>query len=347
MSTQAASALEAPSESGRGRVTGVPKRTLIFFGGLVCLTTACTTIRPARQDADWSQGPGKQVFERVLLVVLENQDYEDVMEDQYFSKDLAEQGTLFRNFHAIRHPSYPNYIALVAGTTDSIFGDSQLDLGEASVADLLKAKHKTWKNYAEGYPGDPDYCFTKPEARRYSYVRKHVPFLSFKSIQQDPDKCANVVDPLKVVGPTKDDTKFAVDIKLSRFPNFAFYSPDMCHSGHGYFAPKRCGFTTQDEPVERLKHARNWLRSFLNPLLADTNFMKGTLIIVTFDESKLPDHHGNHIYTLFVGPMVKRNHKEDTETNHYNVLRTIEENFGLGTLGKQDALNGPITTIWE
>jgi len=48
--------------------------------------------------------PGKH-FDRVLIVVLENQDYFSAMRDQYLSK-LAAKGTSFSNFKNLYHPSY-------------------------------------------------------------------------------------------------------------------------------------------------------------------------------------------------------------------------------------------------
>ena len=33
--------------------------------------------------------------------------------------------------------------------------------------------------------------------------------------------------------------------------------------------------------------------------------------------------------------------------NHYNVLRTIEENFGLCPLGEGDIGAKPITSVWK
>jgi len=61
--------------------------------------------------------------------------------------------------------------------------------------------------------------------------------------------------------------------------------------------------------------------------------MKRTLVIVTFDESE-----GNgkpeRIYTVFLGAMVKPQ-ESMAAYNHYSVLRTIEDNFGLDPIHKE------------
>ena len=73
--------------------------------------------------------------------------------------------------------------------------------------------------------------------------------------------------------------------------------------------------------------------------------MKGTLIVITYDEAG-PEP-TNQIYTLFLGPMVKTNFEYSEKTNHYDVLRTIEDNFRLGTLHKKDEAAHAIDSIWR
>ena len=77
---------------------------------------------------------------------------------------------------------------------------------------------------------------------------------------------------------------------------------------------------------------------------------KGTLVIVTFDESGGNDD--NRVYTVFLGDMVKEASQQDPNAlakryNHYSVLRTIEDNFGLEPLTANDRDAAPITDIWK
>jgi hypothetical protein len=46
---------------------------------------------------------------------------------------------------------------------------------------------------------------------------------------------------------------------------------------------------------------------------------------------------------VLLGPNVKRGLKITRTLTHYNLLRTIEDELHLGTLGKCDAKNSPIT----
>ena len=80
------------------------------------------------------------------------------------------------------------------------------------------------------------------------------------------------------------------------------------------------------------------------------NLRKGTLVVITFDESG--GNEDNRVYTVFLGDMVKSANQQDPAVlakryNHYSVLRTIEENFGLAPLTANDRDAEPITGIWK
>jgi hypothetical protein len=68
-----------------------------------------------------------------------------------------------------------------------------------------------------------------------------------------------------------------------------------------------------------------------------------SLFILTYDEDD--NYHGNHIVTIFTGSMIKSGQYEDA-ANHFNVLRTIEEIYGLPYTGYA-ATAKPITDCWK
>jgi phosphoesterase family protein len=274
--------------------------------------------------------PGTWWFNKVLIIVIENQDYRDVIADPNFAA-LAKRGTSFTNFHGLFHPSYANYLSMVSGRSHWTVDDVQRNFDEKTIADTLKETHSpsgqalTWKNYAEGYPAGE--CFLGDTRSSERYARKHVPFLSFTSIQHS-DECRLNVVPADM---------FRADRRDGRLPSYMLYSPDLDHDGHD---------PTSDPPIGLIKASR-WLESFLEPLLKDEQFMHETLTVITFDESDakwFPDD--NHIYTVFLGDMVRPG-TFDQSYNHYNVLRTIEVNFGLPPLADGDGCAQPIADVWS
>lgn len=129
-------------------------------------------------------------FDRVVIIVLENGDYEVAVKDQNLA-DLAARGASFSNFHALFHPSYPNYLAMIAGTDFGVhrrgrlLADRQINFpnnaAHETIANRLIASGLDFKNYAEELPdGNCPYRIDSQHAakgKKGDYVRRHVPFL--------------------------------------------------------------------------------------------------------------------------------------------------------------------------
>ena len=95
---------------------------------------------------------GPPCVHHVMLVVLENADY-DTARAQPFLATLACEGGLIRESFAVTDPSQPNYLALTAGDTYGVDSNALVTLDVRHIGDLLEARGGTWKAYVEGYPG--------------------------------------------------------------------------------------------------------------------------------------------------------------------------------------------------
>jgi Phosphoesterase family len=277
-------------------------------------------------------------FDRVLVSVLENVDYEVASQDKNLA-ELAAQGASFTNFHALFHPSYPNYLAMVAGTDFGIhrrgrlLADNQVNLpndaAHHSIVDRLIAAGLDFKQYAEELPNETcpwNFSGQHVSDKRGNYVRRHVPLLSFREVQQK--WCDRVIR----VDSSKSDNFFVQDARQGLVA-YSFYTPNMNHDGHDTSA----------------QVAGAWVKKFLNDTFPE-KLRQGTLVVVTFDESG--GNSDNRIYTLFLGDMVKPANQQDPKAlaklyTHYSVLRTIEDNFGLEPLTANDRNASPITDIWK
>ena len=275
------------------------------------LVLAASTLGLAA-DMRPAPAPGVPKLSKVMVIIFENADYQAALAQPFFKK-LADGGALLSNLFAETHPSQPNYIALVAGDTLGVRNDAPVDLDARHLGDLLEEKGLSWKVYAEGYPG---HCFAG--ATSGNYARKHVPFVSFRNVQDNPDRCARIVDA----------SAFARDMAAGQLPDFSLYIPDIKNDGH-------------DTGVA---YADQWLARTFGPLLKDSRFTDGMTLILTFDEGS--NHGTNQIYGAIYGSAVKPQSTFSGRADHYSLLRTLELGFGLTDLGKQDAAATPITGIW-
>lgn len=251
-------------------------------------------------------------FDRAIFVLFENTNYSATYKQPFF-KMLAAQGANFTNFHAETHPSQANYIALTSGTMAGVKGDGHYDLNITNVVDLLEQHGITWKVYAEAYPG---HCSKIDDTG--VYARKHVPFISYKDIQNDPNRCAKIANA----------TEFDKDRAAGQLPEYVFYVPDEKDDGHN----------------TGVAYADKWYNAKFGPLAKDAGFMKNTVLISTFDENG--GSPGNIIYTSIYGDGVKAGNYSDN-INHYSLLRLIEDNWNLGTLGREDEKASVIPLIWK
>ena len=282
---------------------------VIVWAASLSWVSAASSMRPQRESAK----PVGKHFDQVVIVVLENEGTDQALADPYISS-LSRRAAWFSHYYAITHPSFPNYLAIVAGSTFGIDTDHRpAPLRGATIADRLEEKNLTWKSYAENYPGN---CFlgsaagegrlTPKSAPTELYVRKHVPLLAFAAIENDPARCARVVGA----------GQFMRDARAGRLPNYSFYTPNMFNDGH-------------DTSVEA---SSIWLKGFIRALEGTITMHQRTLVIVTWDEGGNRD---NRVLTLLLGPVVNPG-KYPTTLTHYSLLRTIEDNFGLSTVGAGD-----------
>lgn len=254
--------------------------------------------------------------QRVFVIIFENENAGNV-QDQPFFGSLIRQGAYLTNYHALGHPSQPNYVGLIAGDTMGVGDDFNHNLSGKNLADLIEAKGLNWKAYLEAYPGN---CFTGTKG---TYARKHNPFISFTDIRKDKARCnAHLVN----------SSQLDTDIEEGNLPEYSFYVPDLNDDGHD----------------TGLAYADKWFSKAFGARFKDSKFMDGTVVAVTFDEDDSTNsHNANLIYTLFFGAGVKAGASSNRLYGHYSLLKTVEEIFGLSDLGRHDVDASAIDDIWQ
>jgi hypothetical protein len=256
-------------------------------------------------------------FSHVLVVVFENHERSSIAgsPDAPTFDALARRYATLTHYDAVAHPSLPNYLSLVSGSTQGISSDcTTCAVFARSLADTLAAAGRTWKTYAEGlpYPG-----YTGSSDGRYA--KKHDPFLYFRDVAGSAARRDRVV-PL---------TQLVRDAARRRLPDFALVVPDLCDDMHD------CSVATGDA----------WLRAQVVPLL-HSPALAGGVVFVVFDEGTSDEGGGGRVEALALGPLVRPGSVFAGATNHDGLLRTIEDAWGLPHLGLSGRAR-PIGGIWK
>jgi acid phosphatase len=229
---------------------------------------------------------------------------------------LAKKGVTLSSYHAVTHPSQPNYVASIGGDYFGMENDdfSQVDKNVSTVIDLLEDKGISWGHYQEDMPfsGFEGKAWVNQVNGKNDYVRKHNPAVNFNANGGRLDRLALI----------KNLTMFQEDLKHQKLPQWMFITPNMTSDGH-------------DSTVTV---AGTWTRTFLEPLLNDKRFMQNTLVLVTFDENETYSAQ-NRVLGILLGDAVPRHLVGTTDNqyyNHYSEIATASANWGLHTLGRFD-----------
>jgi len=246
-------------------------------------------------------------FDHVVVVVMENREYDSIIGNSKapYINSLASSYGLAKSFFGTTHSSLPNYLALISGTTNGVTSNcTTCHFATTNIVDQLENAGISWKAYIEGFPGGCSSVATSG-----TYAKKHNPFMYYDDIVKNPSRCAKVVP----------FTQLATDLANGTLPRYIWITPDMCDSMHD------CGASVGDAWAART------FPSLLNALGSDG------VLFLTWDEGTTNAGcctyaNGGHIVTIVAGPGA-RHASSSTAYDHYSILRTIEDAWGLSRLG--------------
>jgi hypothetical protein len=299
---------------------------IALFTALALASSAC---------GSGAAGPGERVTvpvvtsrpvatrSHVVVLVMENKERDEVLgsADAPFLTRLARRGGMATESYGVSHPSLPNYIALVSGSTQGITDDcTDCTANAPNLAGQLERAHRTWGAYLGGLPAP---CARPATAGRYA--KKHDPFAYDDRIAADRARCRRRV-PL---------TRLAADVRTNELPDYAFIAPDLCDDTHD------CPVRTGDRFLARVTPG---LLAALGP---------HGFLVVTYDEGASDrgccgTSHGGHIATVVAGPDVRPGARMTAPIDHYGVLAGIEDAFRLPRLGAaRDPRHGSLGPLFR
>ncbi len=244
----------------------------------------------------------------IVIVVEENRSENGIIGNKSapFITSLAAGGANMTQSFAETHPSEPNYLALFAGNTFGV--TKNLCPINAGAAPNLGSELLAAGHTFVGFAeGLP--AAGSPVCTAGKYARKHVPWTNFTNV------------------PAANSLPFSAFPmgNYANLPTVSFVIPDNDNNMHD----------------GSIAQADAWLNRNLSGY-ANWALANNSLLILTFDE----DDNGsrNQIPTVFYGAHVRPGNYSE-QINHYNVLSTVEQMYGLPKTGYA-ASAAPITDIW-
>ena len=308
-------------------------------------------------------------YDHIFLIIEENQAQRRIIgtQDAPNINSLANKYGNATNFYGEVHPSEGNYVAILGGSTFGIDDDdafyclpgsslkycdnsNQPDyvnhtVSGPSLVDQLQAKGLTWKGYFETIPSPATNAIYFPEDPTDTqpaqlYASKDNGFINFENVQNDPDLSS------KLVG---FDQLYA-DLKSGNVPNYSQIVANQCNEMHGLpdggvNVPNDCQL---DPDSGRIRRGDAQVGAIVNAIQSSSFWTQGNnAIIITWDEDNNPavkigtqgccgydpnsnaNFGGGQIATVVITNNGPQGVVDDTPYNHYSLLRTTEDAFGI------------------
>ena len=305
----------------------------------------------------------KSPIQHVFVIVLSSPGYAQTWGSgsaaTYLNGQLRPKGTLLSGYSAVSADDLPNYIAMVSAQPPN--PDTEQDcpvfatfpqsapVSKSGVVqgsgcvypetvltlpDQVTSSGHVWHGYIEdlasGSPpvtscrhpntGQPDNAVTPVTGDQY--LTRHNPFVYFGSLLDLGDCASDDVD----LGALSSDLASA-----SKTPELSYIVPNACDDGTD--AP------CVDGAAGGLEAEDAFLQTWVPKILAAPAYRTG-LVVITF-ATPAAGAASDQVGALLLSPYVAAGKTEATGYNHYSLVRSIEDLFGLTHLAEASSASVP------
>jgi phospholipase C len=306
-------------------------------------------------------------YRHIFVIIAENKGFEQIIDspDAPRLNGFAKEYGLATRFYGVVHPSEGNYVAMLGGDTFGIHDDdawfcepftistscphailpgyASHSIAAPGLMDQLAAAKLTWKGYFEDLPapGSLDISSTgAPGVPVGLYAAKHNGFINFERVRKDPELARKIV-PL---------SQLAQDLTADAAPNYAHIILNQCNDMHGLWnsgAIEDCS-QSADSTAALIRRGDAAIGAIVDRIMAAPLWAKAAnaAIVIVWDEDgggttgdqgccgfepgSATNFGGGHVPAIVITNHGPR-HVEDAQPyNHYSLLRTTEEAFGIG-----------------
>jgi hypothetical protein len=289
-----------------------------------------------------------------------------------FTNQLAHTYGMATNYYGVTHTSEPNYIAATSGSNWDINNDNGWAKGNrydhTNLVDELTAHHIPWAAYMDGMPSAGYLPDSWPSSKNALYASKHNPFVLYNDVRENPSRLERIkpIDALAADLNSRDAPRYVwISPDMCDDMHGGVYSAVAGHPE----TPCPYSNTAGDANDEALKaKADSFLRRTVETIMHSRAWTGNSVIFVTADETDYDGSNADNGYYLSTAgccdspvlpagdpaispkwpggvyggglvPMIvisrngPRHVTDATAYNHYSMLATIEDGFGLGLLG--------------
>jgi len=360
-----------PTSKPTSEANGRRLLAVALVAGLALAAVAGTMLTSGRK-ADAAGSAYLPAAGHVFVINLENKGYDQTWGPgsaaPYLSTALRSKGVLLNQYFGTAHNSLPNYLGQISGqgpnpqtqadcqTYSPFVGAQTVPPGQAvgqgcvypasvpTLAGQLTSSGRSWKGYMEDmgapcrHPAPGAIDGTQKAKVGDQYAARHNPFVYFAGITGSADCAQRDVDLSRL------PTDLA---SASSTPTLSYITPNLCHDGHDT--------PCVDGQPGGLASADTWLKQWVPLITSSPAFREDGVLVITFDESDSPTSDasaccgegpgpnsplpgitglgGGRVGALVLSPFVKGGTWSTTPYNHYSLLASIEDLFGLPYLG--------------
>ena len=236
---------------------------------------------------------------KVLTIVEENHGTAETRAGMPYLTSLAATYGVATDYQSLTHPSLPNYLAMLAGSTLGVADDNDPaahPVSGPSVLDLALSHGHTAKVYAESMPSNCDTSSVDNYAARHNTWTY---FPAGRAACSRLDVAADNID---------------ADAAAGSLPNVGLLIPDLCHDAHS------CP----------LGEADGYLHDVMKTVMSGSDWQSGHLaIVITFDE--VEGDAGGTLLTTIVAPSL-HGVRVAAPLNHYSWSRWMTDLVGAPPL---------------
>jgi len=225
-----------------------------------------------------------------------------------FLNRMARRYRVATQFYAPGHPSLPNYLAMISGSTHGCGSDRcRGGFGGPTIASQLSARGLGWRGFFEGLP-HRGYVGVD----RGQYVRHHNPFVYFRSVTSSHRERRHLQ-------------------RLQALPGSLRHPPAL-----SYIVP----YNARNMHDGSMRAGDRFLARWVGRIMRSRAYRHGGTIFIVWDESHndrsgccLPHIRGGRIPFLVISRRSRGAHRLTRPMTTYSLLASLERGFRLPRLG--------------